>query len=116
MANELTPEVLQHLARLGAQARLEQLETERRAILQAFPGLGGARRGRKPGRRPGRRTRVVEGAPAASAAAPAVARAGRPRKKKRSHMSPAARKAQSERMKRLWAERRKAKAKAASKE
>ncbi len=96
MANELTRDQVQRLARLGAQARLDQLEIERRAILQAFPDLAGGRgpRGRRPQAEP-------------ASAAPAAARARR----RRPRMSAAARKAVSERMRKYWAERRKAKAK-----
>ena len=97
MTNQLTPEVVQHLAKLGAQARLEQIEGERRAILEMFPDLGPARRGRRPGR------------PAAAAREGRVA-AAKPARK-RSRMSAAARKAVSERMKKYWAERRKTKGK-----
>ncbi len=98
MANELTRDEMQRLARLGAQARLDQLDMERRAILQIFPDLaGGARRPRGRGR---------QAAPAA--AAPEAPRARRSRRK----MSAAARKAVSDRMRKYWADRRKAKGKA----
>jgi hypothetical protein len=90
----LTPEVVHRLAKLGAQARLEQIEGERRAILNMFPDLAPARRGRRPGR--------PAAAPESRAAAAKPAR-------KRSRMSAAARKAVSERMKKYWADRRKAK-------
>jgi hypothetical protein len=84
----LNTEQLRRLARLGAIARLEQLKQEEAAIRAEFPELFG--RGRraviadvpKPGRRRGRRK-----------------------------MSSAARKAVSERMRKYWAERRKAKGK-----
>jgi len=79
---DLSREQLQRLARLGAQSRIDELEREIAAIRQAFPGVG--------------RT--------ASGGAPV-------RKRKRSRMSPAARRAVSERMKKYWAERRKAKGK-----
>jgi hypothetical protein len=75
------------LERLGAQARLDALQSEMAAIRRAFPGLG---RGR------GRRR-----APAADVA---------PRGRRRSRMSAAARRAVSVRMKKYWADRRKAKA------
>jgi len=68
---------------MGAQARLEELRIEEAAIRQAFPELG------------------RKGPAEPAAAAPAA---------KRSRMSTAARRAVSERMKRYWAERRKAKA------
>ena len=93
---ELNREQLQRLARLGAQARLEEIRREEAAIRAAFPDLFGKRRGR-----PARQAH-----PAAAEGAPA--KAGRPRKRR--GMGPAARKAHSERMKRIWAERRKAKA------
>jgi hypothetical protein len=105
VANELSQEVLQRLARLGAQARLEQIDAERRAIMQAFPDLTPVRRGRKPGRRRGRPAKAAK----TTAAAPAAAAA--PASRRKSNMSAAARRAVSERMKKYWAERRKAKAK-----
>jgi len=72
------------LERLGAQARLAELNGEIAAIRRAFPGLG---RGRQPaGDKPARTRR------------------------RRSRMSPAARRAVSVRMKKYWADRRKAKA------
>lgn len=93
---DLSRDQLQRLARLGAQARLEELRKEEAAIRSAFPDLLGRRRGR-----PARQ--------ASAAAAGAEAPAGKRRKRRRGNMSPAARKAASERMKRYWAERRKAK-------
>ena len=81
---------LKALARLGAQARIAELIAEIDAILKAFPELGQA------AARPGRRNVQAEVKPAV-------------RRRKRSTMSVAARKAVSERMKRYWAERRKAK-------
>jgi len=86
MAN-LNAEQLRRLARLGAMARLEQLREEESAIRGEFPELFG--RGRQ------------KGTPAAGATT-------RRRRKKRT-MSAAGRQAVSERMKRYWAERRKAK-------
>ncbi len=87
--SDLNREQLQRLARLGAQARLEELRREEAAIRAAFPDLfGGRGRGRR--------------SAAASAAAPAARR-------RRRSMSAAARKAVSERMRKYWAERRKAK-------
>lgn len=82
MAN-LNQEQLRRLAQLGAKARLEELREEEAAIRAAFPDLFG--RGRQGAR--------------ASAA---------PRRRRR--MSAANRKAVSERMRKYWAERRKAKA------
>ena len=86
----LNPEQLRRLARLGAVARLEQLRNEEQAIREEFPELFG--RGRRD-----------EAAPAAR-----TERAARGRRRRK--MSPAARKAVSERMRRYWAARRKAKA------
>jgi hypothetical protein len=77
---DLSREQLRRLARVGAQARLEELRAEEAAIHRAFPGL---------------------------AAKPPAAKGGR----RRGRMSAAARKAVSERMKKYWAERRKAKGK-----
>jgi len=82
----LNQEQLLRLARLGAIARLEQLKQEEAAIRREFPDL--FRRGRK------------------SASGKAAA-AGTSRGRKRA-MSAANRKAVSERMRKYWAERRKA--------
>jgi hypothetical protein len=94
--NELNAEVLRNLAKLGAQARLEQIEMERRAILATFPDLAGARRG------PGR--------PAKRQAQKAEAPAAKPRRRRRT-MTAAQRREVSERMRKYWADRRKAKGK-----
>jgi len=83
----LNQEQLRRLARLGATARLEQLRQEETAIRAEFPELFG--RGRKR---------------AAAGNGQATARRRRPA------MSAAARKVVSERMRKYWAERRKAKA------
>jgi Micro-tubular organiser Mto1 C-term Mto2-binding region len=82
----LNPEQLRRLARLGAIARLEQLKQEEAAIRAEFPELFG--RGRRA----------------------AVAEAAKPGRRRRP-MSSAARKAVSVRMRKYWAERRKAKGK-----
>ena len=87
MAN-LDQEQLRRLARLGAVARLEQLRREEQAIRAEFPELFG--RGRR----------------SATGAVKASGGGGRRRRK----MSPQARKAVSQRMRKYWAERRKAKA------
>ncbi|HSK07963.1 MAG TPA: hypothetical protein VK911_00175 [Vicinamibacterales bacterium] len=89
MPKELSKDVLNRLARLGAQARLDELEAERREILRAFPGL-----------RAGKPEREADGE--------APRKAGRPVRKARAkrQVSPAARKAASERMKQYWANRR----------
>lgn len=97
MPNGLNDDVLRRLARLGAQARLEQLEVERRAILAAFPELALAGRGRQSRR----------GAPV-----PQTTAAAKPRRRgRRPGMTAAQRKEVSERMTRYWAGRRKGKAK-----
>lgn len=82
------PTELRRLARLGARARLDQLEQERAAILRMFPDLG----------RGG----------ASTATAPAGPAAGRRRRR----LTAAERRAISERMKAYWAARRKAAKKA----
>jgi hypothetical protein len=74
---------LQSLARIGAQARLATLDTERDEILKMFPEL-------RPAQQP---TAGQNGS------APPTAR-------KRKGMSPAARKAHGERMRAFWANRR----------
>jgi hypothetical protein len=86
----LNPEQLRRLARLGAVARLEQLRQEEAAIRTEFPELFGR----------GRRTAAV--------AAEKPAR-GRKRARNRKPMTAAQKKAVSERMRKYWAERRKAK-------
>jgi hypothetical protein len=87
MAN-LNAEQLRRWARLGAITRLEQLKQEEAAIRAEFPELFGR----------GRRSARME------AAKPGPAR-------RRRKMSAAARKAVSERMRKYWADRRKAKGK-----
>ena len=82
---DLSRDVLQQLARLGARARLAELRSEEAAIRHAFPDLFG-----------GRGRQSSEGG---------VTR----RRRRRGGMSAAARKAVSARMKKYWAARRKAK-------
>lgn len=88
MPRGVKPGELRRLAQLGARARLDELERERAAILRMFPELG---RG---------------GAAPASTPTAAPARRRRP-------LTPAERRAISERMKAYWAARRKAAAKKA---
>ena len=83
---DLSREQIHGLARLGAQARLEELRREEAAIRQAFPDLAGGRRG---GRRKSGAEQTAEA----------------PRRRRRSHMTAAARKAVSDRMKKYWADR-----------
>lgn len=90
MAN-LNREELRRLARLGALARLAQLREEEVAIRAEFPELFGR----------GRNENAVS--------AVSVPAAGKGRRRRRS-MSVAARKKVSERMRKFWAERKKAKA------
>jgi hypothetical protein len=101
VASELSRQEMRKLASIGAARRLEELRQEQALILAAFPELGGnsagpsARRRGRPGRRRASTT------PAADAPA---------RKRKRSYtMTAAQKKAVSERMKKYWAARRKAK-------
>jgi hypothetical protein len=83
---DLSRQQLQRLAQRGARALVEELESEAAAIRRAFPDVFGRGRGRK-----------------------ASAGAATAKRRRRSKMSAAARKAVSERMKKYWAERRKAK-------
>ena len=93
---------LKAYARLGAEARLSELQREMDAILAAFPDLRtGARR---PGGRLG--TTVVAAVSATDGAGRAAARL------KRKPMTAAQRRAVGVRMKKYWAERRKKQAKA----
>jgi len=82
----LNQDQLRRLARLGAQARLEELRQEEAAIRSSFPDLFGR----------GRRTQAANGQASTARRRPA--------------MSAAARKAVSARMRKYWAERRKSKA------
>ena len=89
MAN-LTQEQLRRLARLGAVARLEQLRQEGSAIRAEFPELFGLGRQRQ------------RNSPAVVAQPPAR------RRRRRKPMTAAQKKAVSERMRKYWAERKKA--------
>ena len=86
MAVSLNRREMHRLARVGAQARLVELERERALILRAFPGL-------------------ERGLPGGS---PETKAASRPRRRR--GMSAAQRKAVSLRMRKYWAARRKDKA------
>lgn len=86
---DLSRDELHRLARLGAQARLDEIKREEAAIRKAFPELF---------RAASRPLAQRAHAPAAAVAAP----------RRRSSMSAAMRKAVSERMTRYWANRRKA--------
>jgi hypothetical protein len=93
------PIVIKDLARLGAQTRLAELAAEIDSIQRMFPGLGGATR-KKRGR-PTRSGLNGQGDPAQKAS-------GEGRARRRKPMSAAAKKAVGERMRKYWAERRKA--------
>jgi hypothetical protein len=127
----MTSSQLQEFARFGALARLQAIEEERNAIMRAFPDLGrssgrtnGAPSPSPPGRKgmsPSQRRAVgermkaywatrrrenagTEDADTETASAPSPTPAQPPSKRK--GMSPAARKAQGERMRAYWAARR----------
>jgi hypothetical protein len=97
----LSRDELRSLARLGAERRLEELKREEQAIRAAFPDLGNATAGARAKR--GRRKGASAAAAAAAESAPAAKRAARYK------MSAAQKRAVSERMKKYWAARRKAK-------
>ena len=99
MAN-LNQDQLRRLARLGAVARLEQLREEEAAIRAEFPELFGGRRGN------GDLKNDLK-----SDLKNAVKNAGGRKRRRRKAMSAAQRKDVSERMRKYWAERRKASAK-----
>ena len=92
----LNQDQLRRLARLGAVARLEQLREEEAAIRGEFPELFGGRRGN------GNLKNAVKNGDMKSAGT---------RTRRRKAMSAAQRKEVSERMRKYWAERRKASAK-----
>lgn len=85
--NQLTPERLRELARTGAETVLNRLRAEIIAIERTFPELALPRRRRE------------------------IRRTVKAARRRTQTMSATARKAVSERMKRYWAERRKAQAK-----
>jgi hypothetical protein len=93
VAKKLTSAEMHRLARLGAAARLAQLEREIAALKRTFPGL-----------RPRPAPNPVQPGEGAMRAGPAPAA---PHRGRRSPMSAAERKAVSERMKRYWDARRK---------
>jgi hypothetical protein len=97
----LSRDDMHRLARLGAMRRLEELRREEAMIRASFPELFDDRAPRP--------SRGVRGAATDSRAAKSTA-GPKPAARKR-RVSAAARKAVSDRMKKYWAERRKAKAK-----
>ena len=106
MATELSKDDLRRFARLGAMKRLDDIRREEAAIRQTFPELfAGATAAAAPKSGTARKASKASQAGKArraSKTAPAKAR-------KRSTMSSAMRKEVSERMKKYWAARRKAK-------
>jgi hypothetical protein len=109
VAGALTSDDLRRLARLGAMRRIEEIRREEAAIRSAFPELFDDARPearRRPGRPP--RAAAQPAAEAPKSDAPA-ARGRKARKRRKPTMSAAQKKAVSERMKKYWAERRKAK-------
>jgi len=82
VAKRLSEQEILRLARLGALARLRELEDEARAIRRMFPGLKGVPEGAAEMPKPKRTARARKGG---------------------GHMSPEARKAAAERMKAYWA-------------
>jgi hypothetical protein len=90
----LTRDTIRSYARLGAMRRLEELRQELASIRAAFPELF---RGGQP----------ASAVPSAKATA-ADAMGPRRRRRRRPPMSPAQRRAVSQRMKKYWADRRKA--------
>ena len=89
---DLSREQLHGLARLGAEARLQELRREEAAIRQAFPELFRQNKGQQA---------------SADAEAPGMVR------KRRYRMSAAQKKVVSERMRKYWAARRRQKEKSA---
>lgn len=104
MASELSRDELRRLARLGAARRLEELRQEEAAIRAAFPDLDNERTVQRGTRRRGRTAARSAG----TAATPPAASAASSRAT-RYKMSAAQKRAVSERMKKYWAARRKAK-------
>jgi hypothetical protein len=100
VATDLSRDQLRNLARLGAQRRLEELKREEAAIHAAFPGLDGAPAGRRGKGGRGRGRGAAAGGDESAAPAKRAARY---------KMSAAQKRAVSERMKKYWAARRKAK-------
>ncbi len=94
MAKKLTAAEIHRLARVGAAAKLAQLEREIAALKRAFPGLKAAA--------PAPPLPPTEGTARPEFVLPP------PRRSRRSPMNAAERKAVSERMKRYWDARRKA--------
>ena len=88
---------LREYARLGAERRLQELRTELASLRNVFPELF------RPGRRAG------SSVASSDAGSEEIGGGRKRRRRRRGGMSAAQRKAVSERMKRYWAARRKAK-------
>jgi hypothetical protein len=106
-------------ARQGAEARWQQLQAELASLVDAFPHLTGASKGGRGRRREsvalseaGNEAVTRRGRGCRRAAATATAAQGGGSQRKRSKMTAAQKKAVSLRMKKYWADRRKAAAKA----
>jgi hypothetical protein len=106
LATELSKDDMRRFARLGAMKRLDDIRNEEAAIRASFPELFGGDRPVRAGTTAkaakGKAAKAGKGAKGAGGETKAV-------KRKRSTMSPAMRKAVSERMKKYWAGRRKTK-------
>jgi hypothetical protein len=106
VAHELSKDDLRRFARLGAMRRLEDIRVEEAAIRAAFPELFS---GDRPAARVAKTAKSAKNAKNAGASTTPEKAAAPKKARKRSTMSPAMRKAVSERMKKYWAGRRKAK-------
>jgi len=117
-SSSLSKSQLDHLAQLGARARLEQLQAEVAALQRILSGKSAgapaaatkAPHHRRRGKLSAAGRAAISAAQKARWAKLKAAKSGpAPAARKRSRMSPAARKAVSLRMKKFWAARRKAK-------
>jgi len=84
VAKTLSEQEVRRLARLGALARLRELEEEAQAIRRMFPGLKAVAEGPAPAQKTERKPKARRGG---------------------SHMTPEARQAAAERMKAYWAKK-----------
>lgn len=104
MATELSKDDLRRFARLGAMKRLDDIRREEAAIRASFPELFAGDRPARAGKTAKQAKKAAKGAAGTGEAKPKGTSA-----RKRSTMSPSMRKEVSERMKKYWAARRKAK-------
>jgi hypothetical protein len=111
MPQTLEQHHLHELARLGAQARITELQAELSAIHAAFPDLNGVTPRRRPGRRPKRAPAAADAtlqeasAPSSAEIEPEGGEEPAARTGGGSAWTPARRKAQAEMMRRYWAKR-----------